>query len=151
MADGKDGVYEGEEGPEQGTGGPFPDTAGERPTLNDFRRRVNAFWGDPATAQLSQGLRPGREAESITPTRALEAHLGDSLAILASSMPDEADFRLQKSLTLRDGRIVSISGDEQPLPDDDRILVVTSTTTVLGSNSFAAETNVLVFERETGR
>jgi hypothetical protein len=151
MADEEDGVYEGDENPEQGTSGPFPDSAGKRPSLNDFRSRVNAFWGDPGTATLRQGLRPRREAESITPSRALETHLGDSLAILASSIRDEDDFRLKKSLTLRDGRIVSISGDEQPLPDDDHILVVTSTTTVMGSDSFAAETNVLVFERETER
>lgn len=151
MANEEDGADEADESSQQGTSGPFPDSAGKRPSLNDFRRKVNAFWGDPGTATLRQELRPGREAESVTPSRALETRLGDSLAILASSIRDEGDFRLQKSLTLRDGRIVSISGDGQPLPDDDRILVVTSTTTVMGSDSFAAETNVLVFERETER
>jgi hypothetical protein len=130
-------------------GPPFAAAAGERPNLSDFRRRVDAFWGDPRTAELQRTLIAGREPEPVTPTRALETHLGDSLAILGS-LPDEGEFRLRKSLTLRDGQIVSISGDAQPLADDERILVVTATTTVLRSDSLAVETNVLVFEREVG-
>jgi hypothetical protein len=128
-------------------GPPFADAAGERPSLADFRRRVDAFWSDPQTAELRRTLVASRAAEAQTPTQALEVHLGDSLTILGSR-PDESDFRLRKSLTLRDGQIVSMSGDTQPLASDERILVVTATTTVLASDSFAVETNVLVFERE---
>ena len=128
---------------------PFPDAVGKRPTLADFRRRVDAFWSDARTTDLRQGLRATRQEEAVAPARAFQNQLGDSLAVLEASIPDAAEFRLQKSLTLRDGQIVSMTGGAEPLPEDDRLLVVTSTTSVMASDSFAAETNVLMFERES--
>ena len=128
-------------------GDPAAAAAGDQPTLDDFRRRVDGFWGDPRTAELKRTLKLASEPSRLPPTSAFESHLSDSLAIL-ESRPRQAEFRLQKSLTFRDGELISISGDERPLPPDERVLVVMTTTTVMEADFLAVETSVLVFERE---
>jgi hypothetical protein len=137
-----------EEREQRQVGDAIADIAGRRPTLGDFRRRVDAFWGDPRADGLRQSLGRGvGERGSLPPVSALSSSQADTLAIL-ESRPDEAEFRLQKSLRLRDGQLAAISGDERPLAADDRILVVTTTTTVMDADSVSVETDVLVFERE---
>ena len=129
-------------------GDPVPGVAGDRPKLGEFRRRVDSFWGDPRAADLRRTLiQGGRKPRRLPPASALRSRLRDTLEIV-ESRPRQAEFRLEKSLTLRDGQLISISGDERPLAPEDRILVVTTTTTVTDSDYQAVETNVLVFERE---
>jgi hypothetical protein len=119
-----------------------------RLALDDFRRRVDVFWGHPRTAELSQALGAGtRRPRRVPPATALRSRLRETLATI-ERIPEQAHLRLQKGLTYRDGELVSVWGDDRPLAPDDRVLVVTTTTTVMDANSLAVETSVLVFERE---
>jgi hypothetical protein len=133
---------------QQSQGGPRADIAGERPTLSEFRRRIDSFWGDSRTRELEQAYpQISVERASLPPASVLSSTHQDALAIL-ESRPDHAAFRLRKSLTIRDGTIVAISGDESPLASDEDVLAVTTTTTVMDSNSVVVDTTILVFERE---
>jgi hypothetical protein len=126
---------------------PMPGRTPAQPQLDDFRRRVDEFWSDPRTVELRQRFGSGPpqdQLRALTPSEVVRARASDALA----SRSDQAAFRLEKSLAYRDGQLVSISGDDRPLAPDERILVVTTTTTLMDSDSVAVETDVFVFERE---
>jgi hypothetical protein len=118
-----------------------------QPALDELRRRVDAFWSNPRIPELRQRINSTARDEhqpALDPSDVLRARASQTLA----SRSDHAAFRLQKSLTYRDGELISISGDDAPLPPDDRILVITTTTTVMDSNAIAVESDLLVFERQ---
>ena len=120
---------------------------GDVPVLKDFRDRVDQFWGHPKAAELKRAVNQDkREPRRLAPVSALRSRLRETLLVL-EARPRQTEFRLQKGLTYRDGRLVSLWGDERALPPDDRLLVVTTTTTIMDSDSLEVETNVLVFER----
>ena len=66
---------------------------------------------------------------------------------LASGPAGQA-FSLRKSVTLRDGRVVALTGDATPLGADECVRVVTTTTSVLDAAGLRVETSVLVFVRD---
>ena len=120
---------------------------GDVPVLEDFRDRVDQFWGHPKAAELKRTLNQDKRGpRRLAPVSALRSRLRDTLLAL-EARPRQSEFRLEKGLTYRDGRLVSLWGDERALPPDDRLLVVTTTTTIMDSDSLEVETNVLVFER----
>ena len=59
------------------------------------------------------------------------------------SAPD--GFRLDRSIVTHDGELVSVTGNAGPMPPDDQIRVVTTTTTVVERGRMRTETSVLVF------
>jgi hypothetical protein len=119
--------------------------------LADFRDRVDRFWGGPGAAGVQRAVNQDRVSpRRLRPTSALRSRLRDTLKLL-ESRPDQTEFRLQKGLTYRDGRLTSIWGDQRALAPDDRLLVVTTTTTILDAGSVVVETDVLVFERDVAR
>jgi hypothetical protein len=71
----------------------------------------------------------------------------DATLGLLESLVESGNWHLQRSLTLRNGEVVAASGDESPLAEDDRLLAVTTTATILQVDSVVVETHVLVFER----
>jgi hypothetical protein len=105
--------------------------------LATFRRRLDGFFGDPRTAGLVQA------AAADGPS----SRLHQRFVRLASGPAGQA-FTLRKSLMLRDGRIVGMTGDATPLGADEDVRVVTTTTSVLDSGAMRVETSVLVFERD---
>ena len=115
--------------------------------LQAFRRRLDAFFGDPRAA--------GYAAALATPTRrtatdrALAAHVGATLTRL-DTRPAGPALRLRKRLTMHDGRLVAMTGDASPLGADEDVRIVTTTTTVLDADVMRVETDVLVFERDGG-
>jgi hypothetical protein len=122
---------------------------GDVPALKDFRDRVDQFWAHPKAAELKRKVNQDRpEPRRLAPVSALRSRQQDTIAIIKSRLRQD-EYRLQKGLTYRDGRLVSLWGDEQPLAPDDRLLVVTTTTTIMDSDSLEVETNVLVFERDS--
>jgi hypothetical protein len=126
---------------------PLPSRAPVQPALDDLRRRVDDFWQNPRIGELRQRIGSGLgedQQRALAPSDVLQARSSETLG----SRFDQMAFRLQKSLTYRDGQLVSISGDDRPLAPDDQILVVTTTTTVMDSDSVAVETDLLLFERE---
>jgi hypothetical protein len=126
---------------------PLTNRSPVQPALDDLRRRVDEFWSNPRSPELRQRIGSGPRGDqqgAFAPSEVLQARVSETLA----SRSDQAAFRLQKSLTYRDGQLISISGDDRPLAPNDRILVVTTTTTVMDSESVAVETDLLMFERE---
>lgn len=122
-----------------------------RRMLDDFRQRVDRFWGNAGAAAMKRALDDDeRQPRRLAPASALRSRMRETLAIL-ESRPTHREFRLQKGLTYRDGRLIALWGDERPLAPDDRLLVVTTTTTILDADSVAVETDVLVFERPAQR
>jgi hypothetical protein len=105
--------------------------------LAAFRRRLDGFFGDPRTAGLV------RDAAEDGPS----SRLHQRFVRLASGPAGQA-FTLRKSLALRDGRVVAVTGDATPLGADDDVRVVTTTTSVLDSGRMRVETSVLVFEKD---
>ena len=105
--------------------------------LSAFRRRLDGLFGDPRTAGLV------RDAAEDGPS----SRLHQRFVRLASGPAGQA-FTLRKSLTLRDGRVVALTGDATPLGADEYVRVVTTTTSVLDAAGMRVETSVLVFERD---
>ena len=115
--------------------------------LDGFRRRVDEFWSDPRTAELRQ--RYGSGPLRINYARSFRPRWYEpGRAMRWRRDPIRRRFAWRRASTYRDGQLVSISGDDRPLAPDERILVVTTTTTLVDSDSVAVETDVLVFERE---
>ena len=112
-----------------------------------FRRRVDALFGSPHATAYVETLPSQVVAPPRTPDEVLSSRLEDALARLGAE-PAEGVLHLRKSVTLHDGRVVSMVGDATPLGADDDVRIVTVTTSVLDAQRMRVETNVLVFERE---
>jgi hypothetical protein len=109
---------------------PTAQTSSPTRALASFRRRVDAFFGDPGAISLAA---EHKSRAAPPPTRSAVAPKG---------------FKLSKSLTLHDGRVVAISGDASPLGADEDVRIVTTTTSVLDAGGIRVETDVLVFEKD---
>jgi hypothetical protein len=114
-----------------------------------FRRRLNAFFADPRAAELVARLDPPSPRPPTTAAAALGARLGEVLSRLGVATPVDR-FRLRKSVTMHDGRVVAVAGDPSPLEPNEDVRVVTTTTSVLDGSRLRAETTVLVFKRGSG-
>jgi hypothetical protein len=111
-----------------------------------FRRRVNAFFEHPRAPEFAARLRPPEPRPATTAEAALAARLDQTMARLGVP-PIGPAFRLRKSITMHDGRIVAMTGDFAALPATASTRVVTTTTTVMDGDTMRTETTVLVFER----
>jgi hypothetical protein len=114
-----------------------------------FRRRLNTFFGDPRTPELAARLDPPSPRPPATAAAALGARLGDVLTRLGTATPIDR-FRLRKSMTMHDGKVVAMTGDPSPVGSNEDVRVVTTTTTVLDGARLRSETTILVFERGGG-
>jgi hypothetical protein len=108
-----------------------------------FRRRLNAFFGDPRAIAYAAALTKGAAAPTTT-EKVLDLRLEDVLTRLGFG-PTNGTLRLRKSLTMHDGRVVAMVGDGTPLAAEEHVRIVTTTTTVLDGEQMRVETNVLVF------
>lgn len=118
-----------------------------KPMLDDLRQRVERFWGHPRATDLKRHLKQDERAHRrFGPVSALRSGLGEMMQVL-DAKHDKTNFRLQKRLKYRDGRLITLWGDEHPLAPDDRLLVITTTTTIVDSTSVTTENDVLIFER----
>jgi hypothetical protein len=107
-----------------------------------FRKKIDAFFADPRVGSLRRRTPvPGPQAPT-TAGAALRSSLDDVLTRLGSA-PD--GFRLDRSIVTHDGELVSVTGNAGPMPPDDQIRVVTTTTTVVERGRMRTETSVLVF------
>jgi hypothetical protein len=118
--------------------------------LRGFRRRVDAFFGSAHVADLATAAVPLATLPPSTTKGALTSRLADVLARLETEPASEV-FTLRKSLTMHDGRLVSVTGDSTPLAADENVRIVTTSTTLLDVHGMRVETNVLVFERTEQR
>jgi hypothetical protein len=112
--------------------------------LAAFRRRVDAFFGDPRAAELVTARAVGAVTAPTTAKAALGARLGDVVGRLDA---ERGELQLRKSFTLHDGRVVAMSGDSEPLDPAADLRIVTTTTTVLDADRMRVETSVLVFDK----
>ena len=97
-------------------------------SLAVFRKKIDAFFADPRVGSLRRRTPvPGPQAPT-TAAAALRSSLDDVLTRLGSA-PD--GFRLDRSIVTHDGELVSVTGNAGPMPPDDQIRVVTTTTTVI--------------------
>ncbi len=111
-----------------------------------FRRRVDAFFGDPRAAALVAAPAAGAVRAPATTKAALGSRLGDVLGRLDPTAAD-GELQLRKSFTLHDGRVVAMTGDATPLGPPEDLRIVTTTTTVLDAEQMRVETSVLVFDK----
>ena len=123
--------------------------SGDTPTgtemLADLRRRLGAFWNDPAVAQRIGAVeQPTERRESVAIQDLVQAHLR-SLPTGLEAHPGGA-LRLIGSWTTRDGLLTHIHGDGRELPEDDRLLVVTLATTVTSMDALVSDTHTMLFE-----
>jgi hypothetical protein len=122
-----------------------------RLALDEFRRRVDLFWGHPKTAELKRAVaQTAKNPRRLAPASTLRARVRSTLATLDAT-PGRDEYRLQKGITYRNGQLTSIWGDDTPLASDDRVLVITTTTTIMDVDSLTVDTDVLVFERAAGQ
>jgi len=57
-----------------------------------------------------------------------------------------SDFTLRKALEMKDGKVTSIMDDGRDLPDRQRILVLTNTTSMLDMSGHHVQTAVMILE-----
>jgi hypothetical protein len=116
-------------------------------SLRAFRKRMDAFFRDErATRLVNATSTPPRPAPPASGDGVLRAGLADTLRRLG--FPPAARSRLDRSLTMHDGRVVAMAGGTKPMAPDNAVRVVTVTTTVLEAKVMRTETSVLVFEAE---
>jgi hypothetical protein len=125
----------------------MPQGAPSGPSMVAFRRRLNAFFGDPRAPEFVATLDPPAPRPATTASGALAAGLAQTMTRLGAS-PGGQTFRLRKSLTMHDGQIIAMTGDFSPLRPTEKVRVVTTTTTVMDADRMRTETTVLVFERQ---
>jgi hypothetical protein len=125
----------------------MPGGAPSGPSMSAFRKRVNAFFTHPRTPEFVAKLEPPAPRPPTSASKALAARLDQTMTRLGAS-PAGQTFRLRKSLTMHDGRVVAMSGDFSALQPSEGVRVVTTTTTVMDSDRMRTETTVLVLERE---
>src|SRR5687768_8303829 len=82
-----------------------------------FRRRLNAFFGDPRAIAYAAAL-TGGAAPPTTTEKVLDSRLEDVVTRLGLG-PTGAGLSLRKSLTMHDGRVVAMVGDGTPLAADE--------------------------------
>jgi len=127
-----------------------PRGSGVERSVNEVRRRINAFFGHPRAVEFAAALDPPSPRPAATAAAALGRRLDDTLTRLGVP-PSAESFRLRKSLTLHDGQVVAMTGDHAPLLADEDLRIVTTATTVLDGGRLRSETTVLVFERRNRR
>ena len=121
---------------------PVPRPRPNPTNLAVFRKKIDAFFADPRVGSLRRRTPlPGPQAPT-TAAAALRNSLDDVLTRLGSA-PD--GFRLDRSIVTHDGELVSVTGNAGPMPPDDQIRVVTTTTTVIDRGRVHTESSVWVF------
>lgn len=117
--------------------------------LKDFRRKIDAFFADPrATGVVRRVPVPGPPPPTNR-AQALRSSLNDIMSRLGADT-DADEFHLDRSILMHGGEVVAVTGGSAPMPADDDVRVVTTTTTVLESGRMRVETSVLVFARGRG-
>jgi len=116
-------------------------------SMQIFRRRIDAFFGDPRTAQLADRLGPPPAPRPpTTAAAAIRSPLRNTLTRLGFPSDDNA-ISLDKSLTMHGGSIIAVTGDATPMRLGADVRVVTVTTTVLERNNLRVESSFHVFSR----
>jgi hypothetical protein len=131
----------------------IPDSSKQRKTgrmpsgvkmMADLRRRLDGFWNHPELSRRINDIEGPRALRSVTLTEVAQAHL-QTLPTGLEAHP-EGTLHLIGKWTIRDGEMTEIEGQGGALPEDDRLLVVTLSTTVTTADTVVVDTHVALFE-----
>lgn len=114
--------------------------------LRDFQEQAEAFWNHPYAKKLREDAGPTTRRRP-TLAAALKKHTDRLQAAIAGG--DEAAHHLRRSWTLKDGALIDISGDDAALPAEERLVVVTSSSTITTDQGITSYVVVNVFERDS--
>jgi len=117
-----------------------------RELMARLRPRLDRFWNSPALSRQmnSEEARSGTHLP-ITLREIAQGHL-DTLPTGLEAQPEGSNLHFIGKWTTRNGQIADIEGHGNVLPSDDRLLVVTISTTVTSVDYAENDTHVALFE-----
>jgi hypothetical protein len=117
-----------------------------RELMARLRPRLDRFWNSPALSQQVNNEEAHRGTHvPITLREVARDHL-DTLPSGLEAQPEGSNLHFIGKWTTRNGRITDIEGQGNVLPSDDRLLVVTISTTVTSMDYAENDTHVALFE-----
>ena len=117
-----------------------------RELMARLRPRLDRFWNSPALSQQIKGEEARRGTRvPITLREIAQDHL-DRLPTGLEAQPEGSNLHFIGKWITRNGQITDIEGQGNMLPSDDRLLVVTISTTVTSVDYAENDTHVALFK-----